>query len=82
ADHILSFYHLAALDYVDITKVAIYEGKDPALNSIKRFIERGELEPFFPRYEGDYRLPDKVDQQMVAHYVEALAMRRKAQEML
>lgn len=82
ADHILHFYHLAALDYVDITKVARYEGSSPALNSVKRFIERGELGPFLPRYEGDYRFSDEVDQQLVAHYVEALTMRRKGQEML
>jgi hydrogenase large subunit len=73
---------LAALDYVDITKVAKYEGTDPALNSIKGFIERGALGPFVPRYEGDYRLPDEVDQQLAAHYAEALIMRRKGQEML
>jgi len=82
ADHILHFYHLAALDYVDIAKVARYEGNSPVLNSIKTFIDRGELGPFFPRYEGDYRLSDEVNQQAVAHYVEALTMRRKGQEML
>lgn len=82
ADHILHFYHLAALDYVDITKSAKYEGTDPTLNSIKGFIERGALGPFLPRYEGDYRLPDEVDQQLAAHYAEALIMRRKGQEML
>ncbi|MBA7711829.1 Periplasmic [NiFe] hydrogenase large subunit [subsurface metagenome] len=62
--------------------MARYEGTNPALNSIKNFIGRGELGPFFPRYEGDYRFPDEVDQQLVAHYVEALIMRRKGQEML
>jgi len=82
ADHILHFYHLCALDYVDVTKVAGYEGKDPALNSIKAFIGRGELGPFVPRYEGDYRLPDDVNLAAVAHYAEALHIRRKAQEML
>jgi hydrogenase large subunit len=81
ADHILQFYHLAALDYVDVTKVANYEGTDSALNSVKKFIERGELGPFVPRYEGDYRFPDAVDRQLVGHYVEALRMRRKGQEM-
>ena len=81
ADHILQFYHLAALDYVDVTKVANYEGTDSTLNSVKKFIERGELGPFVPRYEGDYRFPDAVDRQLVGHYVEALRMRRKAQEM-
>ncbi len=81
ADHILHFYHLTALDYVDVTKVAKYEGNDPALKSVKEFIERGELGPFVPRYEGDYRFPAEVDQELVKHYLEALRMRRKAQEM-
>jgi hydrogenase large subunit len=81
ADHILHFYHLTALDYVDVTKVAKYEGNDTALKSVKEFIERGELGPFVPRYEGDYRFPAEVDQELVKHYLEALRMRRKAQEM-
>jgi hydrogenase large subunit len=82
ADHILHFYHLAALDYVDVTSVADYKDNDSALNSIKTFIKRGELGPFFPRYEGDYRLSKDINIQMVSHYVKALEMRRKAQEML
>jgi len=82
ADHILHFYHLCALDYVDVTKVANYQGNNSTLNSIKGFIGRGELGPFFPRYEGDYRLSDEANQQAVAHYVEALRIRRKGQEML
>jgi len=81
SDHILHFYHLAALDYVDVTKVAKYDGNNAALKSVKDFIERGELGPFVPRYEGDYRLPAAVDQELVLHYVEALRMRRKAHEM-
>ena len=82
ADHILHFYHLTALDYVDVAKIAEYQGNNPALNSIKSFIKRGELGPFIPRYEGDYRLPNKVNEQAVAHYVQAFDMRRKGQEML
>lgn len=81
ADHILHFYHLVALDYVDVTSVAKYNGNDSALNSVKKFIERGELAPFVPRYEGDYRLPDSVNIECVSHYVKALEMRRKGQEM-
>jgi hydrogenase large subunit len=82
SDHILHFYHLAALDYVDVTKVLKYDGNDPALNSVKEFAKRGELAPFVPRYEGDYRLSDKVNIGALAHYVQALEMRRKGQEML
>ena len=82
SDHILHFYHLAALDYVDVTKILKYDGNDPALNSVKEFAKRGELAPFVPRYEGDYRLSDKVNIGALAHYVQALEMRRKGQEML
>ena len=81
ADHILHFYHLAALDYVDITAVAEYKGNDPVLNSVKAFAERGELGPFVPRYEGDYRLSKAANIEALAHYVKALEMRRKGQEM-
>jgi hydrogenase large subunit len=82
ADHILHFYLLVALDYVDIARVAKYEGNDATLISIKHFIERNQLAPFIPRYEGDYRLPDDLNLRLVAHYIKALEMRRKAQEML
>jgi len=82
ADHILHFYHLVALDYVDVARLAQYDGNNPTLTSIKDFIGRGELGPFVPRYEGDYRLPDAANEQAVAHYVLAFDMRRKAQEML
>lgn len=81
-DHILHFYHLAALDYVDITDVAQYEGGDSSLDSVKEFISRGELGPFLPRYEGDYRLPVELNQQAVAHYVQALEIRRIGHEMV
>ncbi len=79
-DHILHFYHLAALDYVNVADVATYEGNDSRLNSIKDFINRGALEPFLPRYEGDYRLPPAVNQQAVVHYVKALEIRRIGHE--
>ncbi len=58
--HILHFYHLAALDYV--------QGPDVA--------------PFVPRYKGDYRLPKKLNDQYVGHYLQALEMRKKCHEML
>jgi hydrogenase large subunit len=79
---------LTALDYVDVTAVASYDGKDPALTSVKGFIQRatdaGDLDmlgPFYPRYEGDYRLSTEMNQAATAHYVQALNMRRVAHEM-
>ncbi|MHC4456703.1 MAG: nickel-dependent hydrogenase large subunit [Planctomycetota bacterium] len=62
--HILHFYHLAALDYVDVVSVV------------------GDLAPFVPRYEGDYRVSGEVNAELVNHYLKALDIRRKCQEML
>jgi hydrogenase large subunit len=62
--HILHFYHLAALDYVD------------AVGAV------GDTAPFVPRYEGDYRVTGEVNAELVNHYVRALDIRRKCQEML
>jgi hydrogenase large subunit len=81
-DHILHFFHLAALDYVDVTDVAKYEGNDSELNSLKTFIGRGELAPFVPRYEGDYRLSPEMNQMACAHYIQALEVRRMGHEMV
>ena len=79
-DHVLHFYHLAALDYVNVADVAAYEGNDSELNSVKDFISRGALAPFLPRYEGDYRLPPEINQAATAHYVKALEIRRIGHE--
>jgi hydrogenase large subunit len=62
--HILHFYHLAALDYVDAVGVL------------------GDLYPFVPRFEGDYRVTGQANAQLVDHYLRALDIRRKCQEML
>jgi hydrogenase large subunit len=80
--HVLHFYHLAALDYVDVTAVASYEGTDPGLLAARGFVERGALGPFVPRYEGDYRFPKELAQTLAAHYVQAFDVRRKAHELL
>jgi hydrogenase large subunit len=62
--HILHFYHLAALDYVDAVSVL------------------GELYPFVPRYEGDYRISGQVNAELVNHYIRALDIRRKCHQVL
>lgn len=82
SDHILHFYHLAALDYVDITQAASYTGSQPELQTMSRFLAAGEWAPFAPRDEGDYRLSLKENQEVAAHYVKALEVRRRGHEMV
>jgi hydrogenase large subunit len=42
----------------------------------------GDVAPFVPRYEGDYRIGGQPNAELVKHYVRALDIRRKCQEML
>ena len=87
--HVLHFYHLSALDYVDITAILNYTGSDPKLTKIRDWVksdvESGEASagaPFLPRYEGDYIEDHETNIQSIANYVKALEIRRKAHEML
>jgi hydrogenase large subunit len=60
--HILHFYHLAALDYINTEGIL-------------------ELSPWIPRYVTPDMVTGEVAAALVGHYVEALAMRRKAHQM-
>lgn len=87
--HILHFYHLAALDYVDITAILKYTGNDPGLNRIKAWakteIDSGRptaVAPFLPRLKGDYIADAEINIAAIAHYLKALDVRKKAHEML
>lgn len=91
--HILHFYHLAALDFVDITAIAKYNGADRGLQKVRDWVLAGleqakagepvALGPFLPRYEGDFYIKDTATNiELIAHYLQALTARRKAHEML
>ena len=80
--HILHFFALAALDYVDVAALADYEGGETDLKAVRSFIDRGALSPFFPRYEGDYRCDKQTNVDLVRGYIQALRIRRVCHEML
>jgi hydrogenase large subunit len=46
------------------------------------YVTGPDIPPFVPRYTGDYRLPAKLNETYVAHYLQALEIRKKAHEML
>ncbi|MEI8376375.1 MAG: nickel-dependent hydrogenase large subunit [Planctomycetota bacterium] len=81
--HVLHFYHLAALDFVDVKAILKYSGSDRLLRSLKSWIEtsvaRGDVfpaAPFLPRYEGNYIQDIDTNVALLSHYVEALEIRK------
>ncbi|HUU32297.1 MAG TPA: nickel-dependent hydrogenase large subunit, partial [Phycisphaerae bacterium] len=46
--HILHFFALTALDYADVAALADYRGNETELKSVRAFIDRKALSPFFP----------------------------------
>lgn len=86
--HILHFYHLAALDFVDITAITKYKGKDPALRELKQWV-KAQLSsnvlfpaaPFLPRYSGQYVQNTELNIQGIKHYLDALDMRTLSHKM-
>jgi hydrogenase large subunit len=80
--HILHFFALTALDYADVAALADYQGNETELKSVRAFIDRKALSPFFPRYEGDYRCDKQTNVDLVRAYLQALRLRRVCHEML
>jgi [NiFe] hydrogenase large subunit len=86
--HILAFYHLHALDYVDIVSALNAEPKEASLKKvqvrIQKFVDSGQLGPFANAYWGHpaYKLPAELNLLAVTHYLEALEMQAKASQLL
>ncbi len=82
--HILWFYHLNALDYVDVVSALKAKPTEPSLKEVQRklkaFVDSGQLGPFANAYWGHpaYKLPPEINLLAVAHYLEALEMQAKA----
>ncbi len=82
--HILWFYHLNGLDYVDVVSALNALPREKYLKDVqarlKAFVESGQLGPFANAYWGHpaYKLPPDLNLLVVAHYLEALEMQAEA----
>jgi hydrogenase large subunit len=103
-DHIVHFYHLSALDWVDVTSalkadpakaqaiadaISDWPGNSKdALVAVKAklegFVKAGQLGIFTNGYWGHpaMRLPPEVNLLAVAHYLQALEIQRKANQVV
>ncbi|MGE4274132.1 MAG: nickel-dependent hydrogenase large subunit [Desulfitobacterium sp.] len=86
-DHPLHFYHLSALDYLDVLAIEHYKGNDKELlavkNKITSLVKAGDTAPLTPRYQPDgYSIRDpEIVTTALAHYLEALKVQAKAKKM-
>jgi Ni,Fe-hydrogenase I large subunit len=86
--HILHFYHLAALDFVDVKAVLSYSGTNATLTQLRQWVEETLARkdavpgaPFLPRFERDYLENRAENLALLTHYVEALEIRKLCHEM-
>ncbi|MBF0499203.1 MAG: nickel-dependent hydrogenase large subunit [Candidatus Riflebacteria bacterium] len=85
--HIVHFYQLSALDFIDVTAIIGYTGKDDALLLLQDWV-KSQLQsekifpaaPFLPRYEGTYAADAELNVMALKHYLDAMTMRRQAHE--
>jgi hydrogenase large subunit len=86
-DHVLHFYQLSALDYIDIMAIANYKGKDKDLLAVKdkivSLVKSNDTFPLTPRYKpDDFSVNDpEIVTMAVKHYIDALKMNAKARNM-
>ncbi|MDF1615594.1 nickel-dependent hydrogenase large subunit [Desulfurivibrio dismutans] len=86
-DYLLHFYQLCALDYVDITAVLEYTGKDPELSKVRDWVKaevdsgkRYPAAPFLPRLSGKYLNNRDANLGAIKNYLEAMRMEQKANQ--
>lgn len=78
-DYLLHFYVLSALDFIDITAILQYQGRDKALLGLKSWVQN-ELKsskifpaaPFLPRYEAAYASNKDLNIGAIKHYLDAI----------
>jgi len=88
ASHITHFYLLSALDFVDITMLREYQGKDRALLDLQAWVKSQQASrqvypaaPFLPRYDAKYLTDKEANFSALKHYTDALEVRSQAHKM-
>jgi len=84
-DYLLHFYQLSALDFVDVTAILKYQGRDAGLLHLKSWVQ-AELAsgrpfaaaPLLPRFSGEYLADTDLNIGAIKHYLEAMEIQKKA----
>jgi len=86
-DYLLHFYQLSALDFIDVTAIVHYTGKDVELLKVRDWV-KAELAsgkpfpaaPFLPRLSGKYVSSQEVNIGALKNYLTAMALQKKANQ--
>ncbi len=84
-DYLLHFYQLCALDFVDVTAIVGYTGRDPDMVQLRDWV-KSELAsgksfpaaPFLPRLAGHYIEDSEINLQALKNYLDAMEIQKKA----
>ncbi len=86
--HIAHLYQLSALDFVDVKALLGYSGDNALLRKLRTWVEQSIARkdlfpgaPLLPRFEVSYIADANINLSLVAHYAEALEVRKIADEM-
>ena len=86
-DYLLSFYQLSAIDFIDVTAILKYTGRDRDLLHLRDWVKAklasGKAHaaaPFLPRLAGDYVENTDLNIGALKHYLEALEIQRKSNQ--
>lgn len=93
--HLLHFYQMTVLDYVDIGALDRYRGSDGRIEKLRQWLQserqlrKGREDavtagaPFLPRYEGDFYLTDQaLNIDILGGYVRSLELRMQSHAMI
>ena len=80
--HVLHFYHLSALDYLNPHDLEELELEDVTLRDLQSYLKTSDGAPFTHEYTGDYRLGTDISSDLARDYLEALEVRKKAHQMV
>ncbi len=88
-DHLLHFYILCALDFIDVTAVLGYRGNHAGLTQLKEWV-RSEVNsgkifpaaPFLPRYAGAYAEDQELNISAIQGYLDAIPVMANLHKMV
>lgn len=88
-NNVTHFYHLSAMDFVDIKGILHYQGKDRLLQGIKNWVEQEmnsknlfPAAPFLPRYETQYIQDPEINITALKNYFLAMEVRATAHQIV